>query len=285
MIKLVVRGIRKLYFQIVKNFSDTITVRTDYGLFRIFTHDRIIGYTLYKDRAWGIDFSREIFTFLKTSGLLPGKITMIDLGANIGVTTIPFIKFGWIEKAIAVEADEDNFRLLTENIGTNHMADKIFPIHAAVTETTTELTLEKSINNFGDHRIKKTETSGTHSEHLRRVTKVKGDTLPNLVKQAPTDVKDNVLIWIDIQGHEGYCFKGAREWLKALRPPAVTEIWPYAILRSGMSLEEFSAIVTDIWSSYYLWRDGRFVHFSMTEFPKLLSSLTGNEQEDIILVP
>jgi len=285
MIKPIVRGIRKLYFQIVKNFSDTITVRTDYGLFRIFTHDRIIGYTLYKYREWGIDFSRQIFTFLKTSGLLTGNITMIDLGANIGVTTIPFVKFGWIDKAIAVEADPDNFRLLSENLNTNGMADRIFPIHAAVTETATELTLEKSTNNFGDHRIKKTEATGTYSEHLRKVTKVKGDTLPNLVKQAPIAVKENVLIWIDIQGHEGYCFKGAREWLKALRAPAVTEIWPYGILRSGMTLEEFSAIVTDIWSGYYLWRNGQFERFTMAEFPKLLSSLTGNEQEDIILVP
>jgi FkbM family methyltransferase len=286
MIRLIIRGIRKLYFQIVKHFRDTITVRTDYGVFRIFTHDRIIGYTLFKDRKWGIDFSREIFTFLRTSSLLPGKITIIDLGANIGVTTIPFIKFGWIENAIAVEADEDNFRLLSENVSANGLADKIFPIHAAVTESATELILEKSTSNFGDHRIKKTDASGAHSEHLRQVTKVKGDTLQNLVREAPVDLKKgNVLIWIDIQGHEGYCFKGAREWLKAWRPPAVTEVWPYAILRSGMSLEEFTEIVSDIWGGYYLWRDGGFVYSSMTELPKLLASLTGNAQEDIILVP
>jgi FkbM family methyltransferase len=285
MIKLIVRGIRKLYFQIVKRFSDTITVRTDYGTFKVFTHDRIIGYTLYKDKKWEIDFPREVFNFIKVSSLLPGKITLIDLGANIGITSIPFIQSGWVDNAIAVEADGDNYRLLSENVRANQLADRIFPIHAAVTEYATELTLEKSTNNFGDHRIKKTDASGAYSEHLRRITTVKGDTLPNLIRQAPFEPGKSMLIWIDIQGHEGYCFRGASEWLRAARAPAVSEIWPYAIERSGMSLEEFSTIVTGIWSAYYVWRNNGFVRFDMSEFPKLLASLTGDQQDNIILVP
>lgn len=285
MIKLIVRGIRKLYFQIVKKFSDTITVDTDYGVFRVFTHDRIIGYTLYKDKKWEIDFPRAVFTFLKTSALLPGKITLIDLGANIGITSIPFVKSGWVDNTIAIEADGDNFRLLSENVRTNHLSEKVYPIHAAVTESATELVLEKSTNNFGDHRIKKTDASGSYNEHLRKITSVRGDTLPNLLRQAPVELKNDMLVWIDIQGHEGYCFKGASEWLKASRVTAVSEIWPYGILRSGMSLAEFSAIVSGIWSSYYVWRSDRFVRADISEFPRLLESLAGDTHDNIILVP
>lgn len=285
MIKLIIRGIRKLYFQIVKKFSDTISVRTDYGTFKVFTHDRIIGYTLYKDRKWEIDFPREIFNFLHASSLLPRNATLIDLGANIGITSIPFIRSGWVENAIAVEADGDNFRLLGENIQANRLGDRIFPIHAAVTEFATELTLEKSTNNFGDHRIKKTDASGAYSEHLRKIATVKGDTLPNLISQASFKPNDKMLIWIDIQGHEGYAFRGASEWLRASRAPAVSEIWPYAIERSGMSLQEFSTIVTGIWNAYYAWHNGRFVRFEISEFPGLLESLTGDQQDNIILIP
>lgn len=285
MVKLIVRGIRKLYFKIVKNFLDTITVNTDYGIFRIFTHDRIIGYTLYKDKKWEIDFPRDVFTFLKSEKILRENVTLIDLGANIGITSIPFLKSGWITNAVAIEADGDNFRLLSENVRANNLSDRIFPLHYAVTESAIALTLEKSVNNFGDHRIKKTEKAGTYNEHLRKVTTVQGDTLPNLLKKAPLELKNNMLVWIDIQGHEGYCFRGAREWLVATKVPAVSEVWPYGILRSGMSLEEFSGIVSGIWGAYYVWRNDRFVRYPMSEFPRLLESLTGDSHDNIIFVP
>jgi FkbM family methyltransferase len=286
MIRFIVRAIRKLYFQIAKNFRSTITVRSEYGIFKVFTQDRVIGYTLFKDRKWEIDSPHEIFAFLMTSSLLAERITLLDFGANIGITSIPFVRFGWVENAVAIEADPDNFRLLRENVWANYLANRIFPIHAAVTEAPAEIAFEKSIDNFGDHRVRSTGVRGSYREHLRRVTMVRGDSLQNLVSQTPVVLeKGRVLMWVDIQGHEGYCFRGAQAWLKALGVVAVCEIWPYGILRSGMSLEEFSAIVAAIWKGYFVWRQGRFVYSDTSAFPALLETLTGDQHENIILVP
>ena len=211
MIKLIVRGVRKLYYHIIKNFREVLTVSTEYGFFKIYTKDKIIGYSLFKDKKWEIDFPREVFSFLKEKRITQDKISLIDLGANIGITSIPFMKSGWIENSVAVEADADNFKLLSENIVLNNLSDRIFPMNCAVTESTTELVLEKSVSNFGDHRIKKTSKEGAYHEHLRDVVKVKGDTIPNLIKKTSIDMKDkSIVIWIDIQGHEGFCFRGNR---------------------------------------------------------------------------
>jgi len=286
MIRFIARAIRKLYFQIVKNFRSTITVRSEYGVFKVFTQDSVIGYTLFKDRKWEIDSPHEIFAFLMTSSLLPERITLLDFGANIGITSIPFVRFGWVENAVAIEADPDNFKLLKENVWANYLANRIYPIHAAVTERPSEITFEKSTDNFGDHRVRHNSDSGAYREHLRRVTTVRGDSLPNLVSQTPVVLeRGHVLMWVDIQGHEGYCFKGARAWLKTLSVVAVCEIWPYGIRRSGMSLEEFSTIVADIWKGYFVRRGDRFVYAETSAFSALLSALNGDKHENIILVP
>ena len=50
------------------------------------------------------------------------------------------------------------------------------------------------------------------------------------------------LLWVDIQGHEGYLFKGARRTL-ARGMPVVSEFWPYGLRRAGFDPQSFTAIV------------------------------------------
>jgi len=45
-----------------------------------------------------------------------GPVTLIDLGANIGLSTLFFTRELAVDHIIAVEPDPDNFRLLTENL-------------------------------------------------------------------------------------------------------------------------------------------------------------------------
>ena len=65
MVKLITRGIRKLYFHVIKNFSDVITVKTEYGVFKVFTNDKVIGYSLYRNRTWEMQFPEIAFSFLR----------------------------------------------------------------------------------------------------------------------------------------------------------------------------------------------------------------------------
>ena len=75
-----------------------------------------------------------------------------------------------------------------------------------------------------------------------------------------------------MQGYEGYVFQGARSLLeKGL--PTVSEVWPYGILRAGMSLEDFANTVGSIWTDYWIERRTRLTRYPITVFDRYLEEL------------
>ena len=86
-----------------------------------------------------------------------------------------------------------------------------------------------------------------------------------------------VVMWIDIQGYEGYVFKGAREFL-ATGIPVVSEIWPYAIARAEMTMEEFNELVTGLWTSFWVkshrkYSRAGFIRYPIVAFSSFLDEL------------
>lgn len=116
------------------------------------------------------------------------------------------------------------------------------------------------------------------NERERPVTTVHGDTLDNLLaKIAESFTRDIAVVWIDVQGYEGYVFKGACELLST-GIPVVAEIWPYGIARTGMTIEEFNELVTGIWSSFWVRRDREFgpkgfIRYPIVAFSSFLEEL------------
>lgn len=96
---------------------------------------------------------------------------------------------------------------------------------------------------------------GFFKEEHRKTTKVLTKTLDRFLSEQPGDLLARVgLIWVDIQGHEGHFFLGARSLLA--RPiPIVSEFWPYGIWRSGMPQSEFQRTVTELFTDYYVLSD------------------------------
>ena len=80
------------------------------------------------------------------------------------------------------------------------------------------------------------------------------------------------LLWIDAQGYEGYVFAGGKDLL-TLGIPAVSEIGPYGIRRSGMSLAGFAATVSSIWSDYWVERRERFIRYPISVFDRYIEEL------------
>ena len=98
----------------------------------------------------------------------------------------------------------------------------------------------------------------------------------------PNITRDIALIWVDVQGYEGYVFNGAKKFLsKGI--PVVSEIWPYGILRTGMSLEYFCEIIQSIWSYYWVIRRGKFIKYPTSIFYTLFDELgIGIDHENVI---
>src|SRR6185295_2398318 len=59
------------------------------------------------------------------------------------------------------------------------------------------------------------------------------------------------LVWIDIQGHEGQLFLGARDTLSH-GAPLLTEFWPYGIRRSGLDRDTYADIVRSRFAGFVI---------------------------------
>ena len=174
-----------------------------------------------------------------------GHGTIIDVGANIGLTSIPLVRSRGI-RCFAIEADPENFRLLQRNILGNRVESKISALNVAAFSHATTVEFELSRDNLGDHRIRNAADPGRRidafDEKSRRVIKVPADTLDNLLGEELATMARPIAMKIDIQGAEVQAFDGAPRLLSQL-DYLIVEFWPYGLERSGASASQFMQVL------------------------------------------
>jgi FkbM family methyltransferase len=211
--------------------------------FVVSSSDHVIGRRLFASGQ----FEFENFnTILPLLGETFQRKCLIDIGANIGVISIPAVKRGFFEKAVAIEPEPLNYSLLIANIHINGLASRIEAINCAMGDgALSEMEMNLCEDNSGDHRIKSPNNSNDFAFSSRETIKV-----PCLTFDERIGIVDpnSTLIWMDTQGFEGFVLAGAKEALRA-KPPLVVEFWPYGWEQSGC----FAAFKQAIFDSHYRW--------------------------------
>ena len=280
---------RLLLWNVIRRLRSRILVTTPQGRYKIvLDKEDSISRSLFLYKKYHQEHMARAASFLESEFKhKPGVGTLLDIGANNGVISIGMLAKGYFERAIAIEPDPVNFELLEQNIELNHLGKRFVTINTAVSEKRGKLELELDESNFGDHRVRTQHLSEDlaeiYGESSRRTILVESIPLDDLMQEIDSYVVENIsMAWIDIQGHEGHAFLGARE-LFTRDIPVVSEVWPYGILRSGQSLKEFEEIISSIWSSFWVWRRGKFVRYPMEMFSYFLEELgVEGDFEDII---
>lgn len=230
-----------------------VTVDTANGLLTFDSKDWLIGKYLYVRRSHEASEMQRAIQFLRDEGYLAesgSRNTVLNVGANIGMSAIGLLKQGYFERAIVFEPAPNTYRLLAHNIKQNGLQHRIQHFPFALSSVDGELELELSHDNSGDHRIRQTTSRGFFGEEKRRTIRVPVRTLDHLLSENPALRDERVeLVWVDIQGHEGKFFQGARDFLSQ-GIPVVSEFWPYGIERSGMSREEFGEILSRMFAHF-----------------------------------
>lgn len=279
-----------LQWKLHRRFGDSVTLATQQGIFKLplDTNDAISRH-LYSRREFELEWVVDSLAFLREQQLCPprGQGTVLDIGANNGVISIGMLTTGEFDKAIAIEPDPRNFALLQDNVAANDLAGRYTSLNYAASDQPSELEFELSENNYGDHRIrsKHPESSSQElfNESQRRVIKVPADTIDNLLDGLPTDEARRVsLVWIDVQGYEGYVFRGAANLLSE-GVPVVSEIWPYGIQRAGMSLESYCQIAASIWTKFWTERHGRFTQHPIAELPDYVAKFGRSSKHENVV--
>ncbi len=195
--------------------------------------DHYISRTLFVNGIDACEFSKFALVqeILQRSGPFPRVFdTLVDVGANIGVICIPAVARGYCRKAVAIEPHPENCRILRANISLNGLHEKIV-VHEAAASTHDDALLELAISptNAGDHRIIASTSPGRYGEQTWATMRVPSMRLDSL----EADLRSgSCLIWMDIQGCEGFALAGATNLL-GHRPPLVLEFWPYGMARSN----------------------------------------------------
>jgi FkbM family methyltransferase len=237
-----------------------VRIDTENGVLFCDSKDWLIGKYLYVDRSYEAESISTTLEFLRNEGYLkPGRArTVLDVGANIGMICIALLKDGHFERAVAFEPSPTNFRLLKKNVATNGLGDRVTCFPYALSFENGETDLEISRHNSGDNSIRASGEGLAFGEDERPSVKTEVRSLDSLVLSDPgIDASDTDLVWVDIQGYEGFFFIGASEFLRR-GMPVVSEFWPYGINRAGMSREEFCRVVAARFGKFAHLRNGRF---------------------------
>ena len=150
-----------------------------------------------------------------------GGGTYMDIGANIGLTTIPLARNPLV-RCIAFEPEPQNFEFLKRNVARNAPRATVDFQPVALFRSRGTMSLAIADGNIGDHRLTEKGVAGRRSVEIP--TMPLDDFLPRVVE--PLAIK------IDTQGAEPFIIEGGRQVLGRAGLLAI-EFCPYLIGQLG----------------------------------------------------
>ncbi len=168
--------------------------------------------------------------------IVPRDLVALDIGANLGITTIAMSRLAPDGHVHTFEANPAVAEHLRANVRTNTAGN--VTVHAvAVSAESGELTFasdnESSTGSAVVDRaaeISRRQLSGAFEQEgaeRRSLTVVPATTVDEFVAEAGLDRLD--LLKIDVEGHDIDVLRGAKQTIAAMRPTAIVEFASFAI--------------------------------------------------------
>jgi len=180
---------------------------------------------------------------LETRELAVGR-AMIDIGANLGTTSIPRALLGDFHWVYAIEPDPLNYACLVRNIVGNGVRGLVLPDRVAIGDVNGEMTMR--MRRSGTHHL---VTRAEHVSEDERIV-VPCLTLDTWVDRIGIDLADIGFIKSDTQGWDARVLAGAKRVLAQRHIAWQIEFSPAMLDRSGKSVDELFRLL-----------EGHFTHF------------------------
>lgn len=219
---------RRLYrnrlFDLAARSRSVVRTRDHHGnTYLVATHDPSIGRSVYVNGQYDAAKISVVLDVLDAHGI---EITrVLDIGANIGTTTIELLTRLPRATAECFEPEPFNHWLLSRNIEANGLRDRTRLHRIALSDANGAISFEIAPDNPGDHRVRVTDVDGAFGEASRATIMVDARRLDSL--GIPLD--EHTLTCVDVQSHEWNVLAGA----PGLVGPITLEFWPYGLARAG----------------------------------------------------
>lgn len=206
---------RRMLFDHAQRVTPYVAVERDGLTLLVATWDKGLGRKLFAHRR-----RKEMRVLARVVATLEGRgvelrgSTLVDVGANIGTTSLPALAWHGFGKVVAIEPDPQNARVLRSSAALNGLEDRLSVVDAAAGAEVGHTTLVHSNRNSGAHRVARSDETGEV---------VPLTTLDALVTEGVIDPAEVGLVWIDAQGAEADVLAGAQS-LIARRIPLVLEL-------------------------------------------------------------
>ena len=228
--------LRQEIFDLVRPFAPAVARESNGFWYYVSTQDYGLSRVVFSEGSYEQDVMAHTIALaekhFRRGRLLEGMI-FIDIGANIGTSTIPALKAFGALSAISIEPDPENYKFLRCNLIANEVEDRVRTVQVALSDEAGTGTLEWAEGSWGDHRIRTRpgQPDGTYRESLRPTMAVPLRRFDDVARDLPIDLSQVGVVWMDVQGHEGHVLAGASSLLASDIPVAI-EYWPYGLRRA-----------------------------------------------------
>lgn len=278
---------RELFYRLAARFTPAIVVESHGLRYVMNTDDHGAGMTLFM----GIDSDHRtldrVLGALREAGVAsPVGRTLIDVGANVGTTSVAALGTFGFDRAICFEPLPRNRELLGLNLAYNGLEERSTVIEVALSDRAGTAVFEIAPKNPSDGRVRVegTADAGALGEEGWTTVEVPTATLDSFVDGGEVDPDSVGLLWIDAQGHEGQIVAGAKS-LMAKPVPLVIEFWPYGLRRSG-GLEELVNAISSTYSRLLdLGKDPPEAPRPAADITLLADEYRGVAPTDLLLIP
>lgn len=229
--------LRKEVFDLVRPFTPAVARESGGAWYFLSTQDFGLSRIVFGEGSYEQDVMAHTIGLAEAHTgrcpLLAGR-AFVDIGANLGTSTIPALRVFGAAEAVCIEPDVQNHKFLRCNLIFNDLDDRARTLRVALSDRAGAGVLEWAEGSWGDHRVRVRSDlpDGTYKESSRPTTDVALMRLDDVVSQLELDPGRIGLVWMDVQGHEGHVLAGAPELLGGGIPWAV-EYWPYGLRRAG----------------------------------------------------
>ena len=218
---------RKLALRLIENDAEEIVFRRGGATWTGFPWDRMITGNLFAYGSFQRTETRAVLGWMRRHRRLGPNRAIVDVGANIGTSAIPFARETPC-RVIAIEPVPELHAMLCRNILGNGLAGRIEPVKVAISNAKARrVRMVLPFENAGAAEVvrpgRRPSFAGMLAERSRVSVPATG--LDTLLKRRRVAAKNVAFVWADVQGSESHVIASApRLWAAGV--PLFCEVCP-----------------------------------------------------------